>query len=730
VLINTGTGTLAPPLAFAGIHPYVSVVLGNFIAGGGLDALLVRHDTAGGPFGEAVFELYSNPGSGAFGTSFVFSATQPAVGGVVPYSGAAGLLNADGLTDAVFSSNDNLLLPAGDDVQPPLTATLLESGSGGSFTLTTIPTAYVGRGVEPVIQNLTNDSLPDIVLIFYTNQNAGAGASGTGLQSFVAALVNDPTNVGAFKDPAPNQFGAGNQPGSGDTGNVDDLAGIGPGDAPVAAAMDIVLPNTLGNSVTTLLGNGAGGVASTVVTPGIDAAPGGGTWSGGPRDARLADLDGDGHLDVAVYGEWTGVGATQGHVILARGNGTGAFLPTSFTTLDAAGEFALGDMTLDGKLDVIVTRRKQTPSSELDVYAGDGLGGLSAQPVARVSPTSPSVLSGGLAIADVDGDGRPDAVTTIANGPNGLVFACLGKPGGPSGLTLQPVISPAGAPWVDVTSLLLADVDGSGDGLRDALVGVTSGQLVIVRGALGGTFTPIQVSNYAAAAVAGGGAMALGDLNGDPLTDLVCATGASTNQALVNELLGAAGGSFAVQHVDGLSATSGGGATRPLLADLNGDEATDMVLVHGEANSMTVLLNELASYSTFPAGKPGKGGAQPTLTAKGYAVLGGPFKLIVQHGTGAAHCALYLHYNPTGATPAGGGVFAFNYTGLKPFYFSLAGQGGTAGVGSFTLPTTIPPDPRFAGIAFDAQVLILDPAAGPPAPNKFAATNGLTVRIQ
>ena len=733
VLLNLGNGVLAVQPAFAkGSSTLASVVLADFVAGNGPDALVVEHKEDTTPPIDAhtgTIKLFVNNGSGVFSPSAAFQGfTVVDPDGIHPTYGAAGDVNNDNLPDAVYASSDNLDISfdPNDDVQPPLVVTVLVNNGAGGFATTVIGTSYVGKGVEPILRNLLTapgDTITDIILVWSADQAAGAGSSGDSLQTFIAALVGD--GAGGFQDPAPNQFGTGDEPGSGDAGNIDSAPGL---EAPAVPAMDLVIPNAADNSLTVLLGDGSGGVSQTVTVPDVDDVQPGAGYTGGLRDARLAHLDADGHLDVIVYDEWL---KTENppwmRLSLLRGTGTGNFVAAQHVQLLRGGDFAPGDVSKDGLVDVVVALRQgATGASGLAVYPGIGNGTVQANSVFAALPQFVQSLTGGLVLADVDGDADLDALTTGLDAqPTGRIVVYRNSSPGSGQVAWLSGSSQTGTSWTAVASLLLGDIDS--DGALDALVGVESGELVVAQGHGDGTFEIFGTNG--AAAAAGGGAMAAGNLNGDvgagllPVLDLVCATGASTQQALVNELLGAGDGTFTVSPVGGLAATSGGGATRPLLVDMNGDEATDLVLVHGEANAVSILVNELAGFSPFPAGKPGTGGLAPVLAGKGYATLGGLMKLVITQGVGGAQGLLRLGVGPVTV----GAVLPFaSFLDLPIF---LAGTPGQAGQGTFTLPAVIPNDPRFIGLVFHVQVLLHDPGNGIyPFPN-YSLSNGLTISV-
>jgi hypothetical protein len=223
----------------------------------------------------------------------------------------------------------------------------------------------------------------------------------------------------------------------------------------------------------------------------------------GPTDVALGDLDGDGHTDAVVA-------AAGLHVLL--GDGTGSLRQVG-TVDDIANPngIALGDANGDGVPDIGVANHD---TEHVTVLLGDGAGGFDLAPgsplVAGVEPHPHAVLW-----ADLDGDGHQDLLVDHRNGHAVLALRGVGD-----GTFERPgiAIPVGGDPY---RGMALADVDG--DGRADLLT--PNEREVAVRlaasGGDGGDFAFVEAPSVA---VPGPFSIGVVDLNADGALDLVTAS--------------------------------------------------------------------------------------------------------------------------------------------------------------------------------------------------------------
>lgn len=178
-------------------------------------------------------------------------------------------------------------------------------------------------------------------------------------------------------------------------------------------------------SVGVLLGNGDGTFQPAV------------TYDSGGDEAfavAVADVNGDGKLDLLVANDCTsGSGcssnSTMGTAAVLLGNGDGTFqTATTYSTGGNNAEFvAVADVNGDGKLDVMVPNLN-CASSQCDSNGTVGvlLGNGDSTFQAAVTYSSGGYFDFSIAVADVNGDGKPDLLVTNCGSSGSSGGACVG----------------------------------------------------------------------------------------------------------------------------------------------------------------------------------------------------------------------------------------------------------------------------------------------------------------
>jgi FG-GAP-like repeat len=129
----------------------------------------------------------------------------------------------------------------------------------------------------------------------------------------------------------------------------------------------------------------------------------------------MADIDLDGRPDlVFIKQRVTGTASVEVHAASAA-SGFQQFImhsASSFTEIeDTSGDFRMADVNLDRRPDLVFIKRRATPTGKIEVHAASGATGFQQ----RIIATGSALLSaedglGSFAMTDVDRDGRPDLV--------------------------------------------------------------------------------------------------------------------------------------------------------------------------------------------------------------------------------------------------------------------------------------------------------------------------------
>jgi hypothetical protein len=519
----------------------------------------------------STIEIFAGNGAGAFVGPRVLT---------IPAASSSGILardfNGDGRADLAIGVPSGIVFIAG----------LGLGGYGAPVS------SVIGSGsIDLTSADFDLDGIPDLAT---TDPNGGSALvlHGTGDGHFtlaqtipvtpgVAAVASGDLNADGRADlvvngsdltivvllaTGPGQFGAG----------VPFPAGYLPlaliiADLDQDGRQDLLTGNVLGEDLAILRGDGLGrfGAESSLTIPWLVS------------DIGAADFDGDGTTDLAVL-----QGASPPHfecgvppytspssgpidcgsqmqVLVLPGTGQASFgAPISAPARCDPGSLAIADFNGDGRPDVATGNRGARDSfgvcnsASLSVFAGDGHGHLASFIDLEVPNVPNDIVAG-----DFKEDGVPDIAVAFAD-PN-LVAIYRLAPG--------PALVLAGS-WVPpAVPQFLAAGDLTGDGHLDLAVALSTGQVAVLRGNGAGLITPASVC--AAGMEGGTGPVSIGDFDGSGLREIAAI---GTNSARVMQVAGMGTFCATSYEVPVPAGAQGLGAS-----DLNGDGLDDLLITDG-----------------------------------------------------------------------------------------------------------------------------------------------------
>jgi Bacterial Ig-like domain (group 3)/FG-GAP-like repeat/Abnormal spindle-like microcephaly-assoc'd, ASPM-SPD-2-Hydin len=332
----------------------------------------------------------------------------------------------------------------------------------------------------------------------------------------------------------------------------------------------------------------AHGTRRGISSSGLNFAPAVAYSSGGlyASSVAVADVNGDGKPDIVVTNcgvMYSGCGykATVG-VLLSNGDGTFQTAVIYGSGGYHASSVAVADVNGDGKPDLLVANCSDggCTNGTVGVLLGNGDGTFKT----AVTYGTGGYFATSVAVADVNGDGKPDLL--VANecsddqcATNGTVGVLLGN----GDETFQTAVS-YDSGGLEASSVAVADVNG--DGKPDLLVAngcvssnnCTNGTVGVLLGNGDGTF---QTAVTYGSGGHGTDSVVVADVNGDSKPDIVvanyCASSNDCSDGMLGVLLGNGDGTFQAAVTYG---ESSGYATSVAVADVNGDGKPDLVVTN------------------------------------------------------------------------------------------------------------------------------------------------------
>jgi hypothetical protein len=345
---------------------------------------------------------------------------------------------------------------------------------------------------------------------------------------------------------------------------------------------DLVTANTI-TPPSLLINSTFAGSSEPTFVPVLDPSIGGGYAA----DVATADLNGDGKLDVVLADSYS---LSTSVNFMLNTSAPGASLP-SFGPVEGVlvgpqplTRVAVGDLNADGRPDIVVSTDRIMVAVLINTTAPGAAAATFAPPV--VLYTSGGQVSG-IAIGDLNGDGRPDLAVAGANSNGVAVLLNQTGTGSSTASFAARVLIASGQ---NAMAVALGDLNG--DGRLDMAVAAFDDNEVAVHlnttpeGSTVPSFAPkvgFRVALHPQS-------VAVGDLDGDGMPDVAAACDGWTTglvSVLVNtEVPGASTPSFGnlVDYPTGLQ------PRKVLMLDVNGDGRTDLATCNMDENTVSILL--------------------------------------------------------------------------------------------------------------------------------------------
>jgi subtilisin family serine protease len=321
------------------------------------------------------------------------------------------------------------------------------------------------------------------------------------------------------------------------------------------------------------------------------------SFGGAPWGLAVADVDGDGKLDLVVSD------SSNDRVLVYRNISTVGTLtansfaaPVNFSVGTDPRAVRVGDLDGDGRPDIVCVNNGDNTLSILRNIgtAGSLTTNSFASQVALATGPEPH----DLAIADLDGDGKPDLIQPNYVPSFFSVFRNTSVPGAINTNSFAARVDFATSG--EGNSIIVGDVDG--DGKPDVTVGLASGSAIAVYrnlaspGELDTNSFAAEVDFPAPGSVRG---LGMGDLNGDGKPD-ISLVGEEGDFMSVYQNVSTPGSFTNTSLASRVDYSAGSDPQGVPIGDLDGDGRPDVVFVNFYDGTISIYQNEVPFRGALP----------------------------------------------------------------------------------------------------------------------------------
>jgi len=334
---------------------------------------------------------------------------------------------------------------------------------------------------------------------------------------------------------------------------------------------DIITSNALGNSISVLKNISSQGNLS--FTQKVDLTAGTDT-----RKTATGDLDGDGKPDIVAVNFNSGNASTISVFLNTSTTSTISFAPkTEYSTGNGTLGLAIADMNGDGKPDIITSSGN---SGFISVFLNTSTPG-NFKLATRQDFTNFNHADG-LVVADIDGDKMPDIIVSEFSGGAVSVYRNLSS-GGNLQLGTRAVFTVGTNP----TNVEVADINN--DGMLDIIIRSSTTSILLNASSPG----YINLQKTYDFAISGTNA-SLSDLNGDGKLDICFGRTSTGNISLLENMYTVASTPLFGSNVDLKSGTFD---TFVATGDLDGDGKPELAAANTTINTVTLFSNKIDAPS-------------------------------------------------------------------------------------------------------------------------------------